>query len=555
MLYQYYQNKTNTALDKRAKKIAALKSAEDVERYQAEVRQKLARSFGPLPERTPLNATITGEVELGELVIEKVLFESRPGFYVSALFYRKKHVSEPLPAILFLCGHSANGKVAPTYQEAPQYFAHRGFAVLSVDPYGQGERREFTGDKAIGATGEHNLRGKQLLLAGEFFGTWRLWDAMRALDYLLTRQEVDPQRVGVTGTSGGGTMTSILNAFDSRLTMAAPSCYMTSLRNNINNELSADAEQNPPLFLAQELDLDDFIIASAPRPVMILAQDNDFFDPRGTKEAYAELKTIYSLLGAPDNIQLHMGHGDHGYAPNHRVAAAQFFGYNGEEPEPGLTVLPEKTLYCAPDGSVFKIPGSRKIIDFIKEKTITPPTVDTTQIEIPEYRMLRPKVIGEKSHVFVSRFGLEKAILKTSGTKRFFAPPPITNAVLSLNDVDGTLPEGKMLFQLDVRGQGDCAETIEGMHTEHFYTRYATMLGEPYLTEKVKDVIVALQVLRQWGAKHIVLRARGEMTVVARYAAAWADATELSDTLPTFEQLAQEVESSYPEWLFPFTAR
>lgn len=93
------------------------------------------------------------------------------------------------------------------------------------------------------------------------------------------------------------------------------------------------------------------------------------------------------------------------------------------------------------------------------------------------------------------------------------------------------------------------------MHTEHFYTRYATMLGEPYLTEKVKDVIVALQVLRQWGAKHIVLRARGEMTVVARYAAAWADATELSDTLPTFEQLAQEVESSYPEWLFPFTAR
>ena len=551
MLYQYYLNKTNAALNRRSERISALKSAEDVKQYQADVRRKLACSFGPLPTRTPLNARITGEIELGEFVIDKVLFESRPRFYVSALFYRKKNVSEPLPAILFLCGHSAAGKFAPAYQEAPQYFAHRGFAVLSVDPYGQGERQEFTGDKAIGSTGEHNLRGKQLLLAGEFFGTWRLWDATRALDYLLTRQEVDPQRVGVTGTSGGGSMTSFLHAFDSRLTMAAPSCYMTSLRYNLGNELSADAEQNPPLFLAQALDLADFIIASAPRPVMILAQDNDFFDPRGTKEAYAECKNIYSLLNAPDNIRLHMGHGDHGYAPNHRMAAAQFFGYIGEEPEPDLTVLPEKTLHCAPEGSVFNIPGSLRITDFIKDKTIKPPNVDMAQVELPDYHVLRPVLLQGNPRLFASRFRLGKSILKIVGTQPFCAPPRVTEAVLSLNDFDGTVPDQEMLFLLDVRGEGECAETIHGVNTENLYTRYANMLGEPYLEGKVKDVIAALLLLRQWGAKRIVLKAEKEMTVVAGYAAAWADALELSETLPTFEQLAHEIESPYPEWLFP----
>ncbi len=553
---QYYQDKIDTVLNCRQKRIASLTSAKDVKLYQAEVRRKLARSFGQLPERTPLNAQVTGKIELDELLIDKVIFESRPGFYVSALFYRKKNISKPLPAILFLCGHSATGKSAPAYQEAPQYFAHQGFAVLSVDPYGQGERREFTGDKAIGPTSEHDLRGKQLLLTGDFFGTWRLWDAIRALDYLLTRQEVDPQRLGVTGTSGGGTMTTYLNAFDPRLTMAAPSCYITSLRYNFGNELPADAEQNPPFFLSQELDLADYIIASAPRPVMILAQDNDFFDIRGTREAYDELKKIYSLLGKPDNIRLHTGHGNHSYAPNHRVAAASFFGCTEEKPEPRLVVLSEKELYCAPDGSVFKIPGARKITDFIATKTITPPKVDTTPIEKLNYRVLRPEILRKDPFLYASRFHLERSMLKIVGTQVFYAPPLVTKVVLSLNGYDGTIPENKILCLLDVRGHGECAGTFfNGRSAENLYTRYANMLGEPYLEGKVKDVIMALQLLRQWGASHITLKADNEMAVIASYAAQWADAIEFNDTLPTFDQLAKENESSYPEWLFPFNVK
>lgn len=551
MLYQYYRDKVNTVLNVRQKRIAELKTAQDVKQYQQEVRNKLARSFGKLPERTPLNPHITGTINHGDLLIDKIIFESRPGFYISALFYRKQNTSQPLPAILFLCGHSATGKFAPAYQEAPQYFAHRGFAVLSVDPYGQGERREFTGDKAIGATSEHNLRGKQLLLTGEFFGTWRLWDAIRALDYLLTRQEVDSRRVGVTGTSGGGTMTSFLNAFDSRLTMAAPSCYITSLRYNIENELSADAEQNPPLFLAQALDLADFIIASAPRQVIILAQDNDFFDPRGAKEAYTELKTIYSILGASDNVHLHMGQGDHSYAPNHRVAAAQFFGYAGNDPEPELTVLPDEELYCAPSGSVFNIPGSRKIIDFLRDMPIKRPVISVKSIKAPDYRVLRTKVLKNDPYLFVSRFRLGMSVLKAVGTQRFFSPPNVTKVILSLNDFDGVVPDGEMLFLLDIRGHGECAENLQGINSENLYAQYGNMLGEPYLAEKVKDVARALLTLRQWGAKQIVLKASGEMAIIAGYAADFADVLDLSDQPPSYKEMGQSIESPYSEWLFP----
>lgn len=168
--------------------------------------------------------------------------------------------------------------------------------------------------------------------------------------------------------------------------------------------------------------------------------------------------------------------------------------------------------------------------------------------------MLRPELLQEEPRLFSNRFGLGKSILKAVGTQLLFAPPQINKVILSLNGFDGTVPEEEMLFLLDVRGYGECAETIHGVNTEDFYSRYANMFGESYLAGKVNDVVAALQLLRQWGAKHILLKAQGEMTVVARYAAASADAVELSDTLPTFEQLAQEIESPYPEWLFPFTA-
>jgi dienelactone hydrolase len=554
MLQEYYFAKIKEKLDAREKRIAALKSAEQVCAYQKEVRQKLSISFGPLPERTPLNPQITGTIELGELIIDKIIFESRPGFYVSALFYRKRSLEIPVPAILFLCGHSAEAKACSDYQKAPQSFALRGFAVLVIDPYGQGERKEFFAENAIGPTSEHNLRGKQLLLSGEFFGTWRLWDAIRALDYLCTRPEVDNKKLGVTGTSGGGTLSTYLNAFDSRLSMAAPSCYVTSLRNNFENELSADAEQNPPYFLAQELDIADFIIASAPRPVLILAQDNDFFDLRGTQRVYKELKKLYTLLGKPDSIMLHVGSGNHSYAPNHRVAAGNFFcaqthyGESGPEPK-GIKVLPESDIYCSPRGIIKKLPGAKTILDFLTEAQITPPSINCDSVEVPDYRVLRPVKLQDKPLLFASRFHFGMSILKLISEKLYFAPIVAEKVTISIGGFE-ELPQDGLLYLLDLRGHGECAGIANGGNCENLYTRYGNMLGEPYFLDKLYDLLSAIALLRSLGAKHITLKADGELSVIAREAGNAVEELELTNTLPSFEILAKESTSTRSEWLF-----
>ena len=186
-----------------------------------------------------------------------------------------------------------------------------GYVVLIFDPIGQGERLQYghvEKDHRPGVgVGEHLLAGNQQFLVGEFFGSWRAWDGIRALDYLLTRPEVDPKHVGITGNSGGGTMTTWLCGVEPRWTMAAPGCFVTTFRRNLENELPADTEQCPPRALALGLDHADFLAAMAPKPVIILAKEKDYFDVRGAEEAYARLKQLYGLLGAEENISLHIG--------------------------------------------------------------------------------------------------------------------------------------------------------------------------------------------------------------------------------------------------------
>ena len=278
MLKRYYLAKYHAVDRNRMKRIAAIKTRADAEKYMEEIRSKLSECFGKVSAAFPADVKITGRLETEKLAIDKVLFQSRPGYYVSALFYRPKSFRDKLPGILFLCGHNTEGKSAKTYQRIPQSLALRGFGVLAVDPYGQGERREF-GD---GPATEHNRFGHRLGLLGEFFGTWRLHDAMTSLEYLKSRPEIDASRLGATGCSGGGTLTSYLNAFSRDLTMAAPVCSMTRMVSNLENELDADSEQNPPASANSVLmKVICCSLCSAPGTAGI--QDNDFFDPRGSK--------------------------------------------------------------------------------------------------------------------------------------------------------------------------------------------------------------------------------------------------------------------------------
>src|SRR5262245_43758602 len=354
---------------------AKLKTKADTEGYIRTVRDKIAKCFGPFPQqKAPLNAKITGKLDRDTYTIEKVFFESRPQFFVTANLYLPKGAKGPRPGVVGLCGHSNNGKANETYQSFAQGLARMGYVVLIFDPIGQGERLQYAHVEkphrpGVGV-GEHLLAGNQQFLVGDFFGSWRAWDGIRALDYLLSRPEVDPKHVGITGNSGGGTVTTWLCGVESRWTMAAPGCFVTTFRRNLENELPQDTEQCPPHAIALGLDHADFLACMAPKPVIILAKEKDYFDARGAEEAYRRLKRIYSLLGDEENVKLHFGPTPHGYTIENREAMYRWFnratGVSDAKTEPKLTIETEETLRCTPGGQVAGL-KSRTVFSFTAE--------------------------------------------------------------------------------------------------------------------------------------------------------------------------------------------
>ncbi len=375
MVQEYFVGRVRAIEKTGNERRAELKTKADAEAYVRDVREKIQEVFGPWPEKTPLNARVTGVVERDIYNIEKVIFESRPGFFVTANLYVPKGRPFPLPGVVGTCGHTDDGKASELYQSFAQGLARMGYVVLLYDPIGQGERFQYVDDdlkSSIGyGTREHLYAGNQQFLVGEKISSWRAWDGIRALDYLLTRKEVDPKHLGVTGNSGGGTMTTWLAGVDRRWTMAAPSCFVTTFRRNLENELSADTEQCPPRALELGLDHADFLIAMAPKPVLLLGKEMDFFDARGLEEAYGRVKQIYSLLGAEKNVGLFMGPTYHGYSQENREAMYRWFNgvtkVSDATTEPPLTIEKDETLLCTPRGQVVPM-GSRTVFSFTAEK-------------------------------------------------------------------------------------------------------------------------------------------------------------------------------------------
>ncbi|HID23391.1 MAG TPA: hypothetical protein EYP14_13475, partial [Planctomycetaceae bacterium] len=373
MVQEYFVEQAHRFERSRLERLAKLSTKADAEAYVQGVRKKIREAFGPFPERTPLNPRVTRVVERDQYRIENLVFESRPGFFVTANLYVPQGRPFPAPGVVGTCGHSRNGKAAEPYQSFAQALARLGYVVLIYDPIGQGERLQYPDENLKSRVGvgvrEHLYAGNQQLLVGEFFGSWRAWDGIRALDYLLTRDEVDPKRIGVTGNSGGGTMTTWLCGVEQRWSMAAPSCFVTSFVRNLENELPADIEQCPPKALALGLDHEDFLAALAPKPVILLAKEKDYFDVRGTEAAYQRLKRLYRLLGAEDHIALFVGPTYHGYSKENREAMYRWFnratGASQAETEPPLVIEKDETLWCAPRGQVCQL-RSRSVFSFTR---------------------------------------------------------------------------------------------------------------------------------------------------------------------------------------------
>jgi hypothetical protein len=348
-------------------------------KFQRELRKRLLDMIGGLPaEKGPLNARTTGRIQMQGFHIEKLVFESLPGIYVSALVYAPDEAGKH-PAVLVPSGHSTNGK--PYYQALCQRLVQRGYVVISWDAFGQGERSQFWDEKNHKSRynlicAEHAILGNLAYLAGTNLARWEIWDGIRAVDYLLTRPDVDPERINITGTSGGGFQTTLIAALDTRIKVVAPSCYITALPMRVYNRIFKDPDSDPEQdldgMISHGLDHPGLLLLMYPRPVFVSAAVLDFFPIEGTEQTVHEVERIYEKFGHADRIGMHAGYHGHQFSDENQEAAIDFLDQFNAMPMrrglPEVKKLDDQTLQCTRTGQVIiEYPNARSLMDVIRD--------------------------------------------------------------------------------------------------------------------------------------------------------------------------------------------
>jgi dienelactone hydrolase len=620
MVHEHVVSRVREVLREREERLRSLGTRRQAERYVQDVREAVARAFGRMPPRTPLRPRLRDAIELERCAIQPLCFESRPGLTVTANLYLPRRGKPPWPAVVGLCGHAADGKAHNLYQDFCQGLASKGFLVLIIDPISQGERVQFQaadlrrgtgGPRGAGTRGAgarllpelcdgHNLMGNQLALLGGFFGSWRVWDAIRAVDYLVSRPDVDPGRIGVTGNSGGGTLSAYLTALEPRLSMAAPGCFICSYGANLENENPTDAEQNTPGILASGLDEADLLLCYAPRPTLILAQRDDYFDARAARRAYEEMRRVHELLGSRGTAAWFCGPRGHGYSRENREAMYRFFmktaGLRGDAAEPPVSLLAADLLYAA-NGTA----SGRRVFDFIRDEadrlTRMRGRVGSPELErrvrrvlglasrgaaaAPRFRCLvslrhRAPELRQQAvqwPALGSVFAVEsepgiQVIVTTYGPEHDLMHPPRGEVRVYVGHGSGerdlredpaarVLTRGRIpLAVVEPRGFGptrtlscDSRRFLEPYGADFLLASTAEMLGESCLGWRVQDLLCALDFLVAGGAECVEIVGRGLGSVLAAFAGFLHPSrprVRLLDYLPSFDLLCRDPLANWP---------
>lgn len=367
-------------LDIRDSGIAKLKTKEDWIARQKKVKETLLKIVGPFPEKTPLNAKIVATIQRDGYRIEKILYESIPGYYVTACLFIPDGIKGKRPAILNVLGHWEEGFRARDTQQFIYNFVKKGFIVFAIDPVGQGERVQYYNPDTkkidlMGATNQHSYMAHQCFLIGSSTAKYFTWDGIRAVDYLLTRSEVDSTRIGLTGISGGGTQTSYIGAMDDRIKAYAPTCYITGFRRLLESIGPQDGEQNIYHAVAEGITHADFLEVSAPKQILMATCTRDFFSIQGARETYREVMNAYKAFGKEANFTKVESDSVHGYTIKNQEAIYAFFqkalDMPGDPKFEHLSFLPEKELYVTQTGLILSsISNAKMLFDVNREEAV-----------------------------------------------------------------------------------------------------------------------------------------------------------------------------------------
>jgi pimeloyl-ACP methyl ester carboxylesterase len=532
--------------DRRAA-LAALKSPEDVRKRQEFLRAQFLQTLGGFPERTPLRARTTGTLRRDGYRIEKVIYEVRPDLHVTANLYLPEG-SGPFPGILFPLGHYDNPKPAEEYQRTCILFVRNGLAVLTYDPIGQGERYQVLGpDRRPRARGtsEHTLVDVGALLVGTCSAQYFLWEGIRGLDYLASRPEIDPKRLGCAGNSGGGTMTAYLMAIDERVACAVPNCFITSVEKLYTTVGPQDGEANLRGLVAAGMGHSDYFLLRAPRPSQLSCPTRDYYDIEGAWSTFREAKRVYGLLGHSERMDLFEYDDKHSISRPFREAAVRWFrrwllGIDDAPIEVDGPVEKPEDLRCTASGQVVT-EFEEKTPYYYNAEMAARLASSRVRKDADELRSIVQRGIGVETPV-------PPAVVRSKNPRLILEPEPgikipaVVFAPAEPKDADRILyvhgggksrdPEalrkwrsaGHVVVAVDLRGMGETEPEAPHRGMANFFSpewkeAYISFnMGRPLLGQRVRDLLSVIGALDTDGRGfHVV--AVGAAAPVALHAA------------------------------------
>src|SRR6266542_1142638 len=363
----------------RDNEIAGLKTKNDWIKRQQIVKNKLKELIGTFPRKEALNPEITGITQKEGYRIEKIIYEPVPGFYETGCLYIPDKINGKTPAILNVFGHDQASFREEYYQVIITNLVKKGMIVFAIDPLGQGEHVQYYDREikfsAIGySVIEHCYFGNVCFLAGVSSAKHFIWDGIMAIDYLLTRSEVDPENIGVTGFSGGGTVTSYLMALDDRVKVAIPCSWPTAYRRLLEMKGIGDAETILIHGLAKGITFEDLLEVRSPKPtLMTFTSRDEYLSLQGARDALREAKKVYSAFGKEDNLELVEDDYKHWMTPKIRLAMYAFFqkhfNMTGNPAEEKTDLPTVKELTVTPTGQIATYKGGKMIFDLNKAES------------------------------------------------------------------------------------------------------------------------------------------------------------------------------------------
>ncbi|MDO5581092.1 MAG: hypothetical protein Q4G69_08135 [Planctomycetia bacterium] len=538
-----------------------VKTDEDIAEYQKERIDYFLQQLGVMwSKKDPLNAKITGKIEKNGYRVEKILFESTPNFYVTGTLFLplESKFKAPYPGVLVVCGHSFNGKGSDLYQRVCALGAINGLAMFIIDPIDQGERFQHmgaNGKPTLSTVPAHNVVGGGSILLGRNTATFEIWDMMRGIDYLQSRSDIIPDKIGATGNSGGGTQTAYIMALDPRVQAAAPACYICNLFDNLMYiQGPQDAEQNIFGQIGFGMDHADYCIMRAPRPTMLCTASKDFFNIEDAWKSFRFAKRIYSRMGYGERMSLIETDENHGFTLRLREGSVRWLcrWLAGRDQaifeDPAMEVLTDEEIRSISESSVIYLPKAKTTYDLNRDlakdlaakrknlwKSITPEKArdmirKTAGIrplaDIPQAKKLDRSAPNFKSDLILETdkeiyLPVRSNVKSGAKTITLF----ISDSGRRSAKADKLFADKDSVFAVDLRGWGETQAVGRkyylykwfGTDGSDYYMAY--LLGKSYVGMRTEDLLSVARYLKETYNAKIELEAEGYAGTVALHAA------------------------------------